>query len=263
MPSQLDKEFKLLSAMEQVVGPAVSSREQEMERRFLSDRLSGPLTILHAAQKHGLSPSSGAISTAERVTVHVVGANVVEMLGIIKWEFIGHRLPACEDLRLVFIGLELESHGEEEDGVCPGLTACEDCIDRGKSVTYEVRPTSYEKYFNSSAYTKPDVVAALNCGFHEFEAEEAKDTWRSSLPLLFSEVGVPVVFTSYTLTEAKRDLERVKRVVAEDGGRELSFDTSCQENPFRSFRPIRDYEFSENRDVFYNNQYYSVARSVK
>ena len=59
----------------------------------------------------------------------------MEMLGLIKWELVAHRLPACTDLRLVFIGPELREQGEEqEDGECPGLGECQDCSDDGRQV---------------------------------------------------------------------------------------------------------------------------------
>ena len=41
------------------------------------------------------------------LAVHIVGANVNEMLGIIKWQYLAHRLPALEKCRIVFIGPEL------------------------------------------------------------------------------------------------------------------------------------------------------------
>ena len=74
-----------------------------MEFRFLSDRLSGPLTILYGANKHGLSQGK-KIEDVTDLTVHIVGSNVIEMLGIIKWEYIVHRLPKLMNLHLVFIG---------------------------------------------------------------------------------------------------------------------------------------------------------------
>ena len=80
----------------------------EMEFRFLSDRLSGPLTIIHAMASLGDDIAAGVeVSRMRDLTVHIVGANVNEMLGIIKWEYLAHRLPALEKCRIVFIGPEL------------------------------------------------------------------------------------------------------------------------------------------------------------
>ena len=79
-----------------------------MEFRFLSDRLSGPLTIVHACSSLIDEMANGVeMGVCRDLTVHIVGANVVEMLGIIKWEYLTHRLPALENCRIVFIGPEL------------------------------------------------------------------------------------------------------------------------------------------------------------
>ena len=74
-----------------------------MEFRFLCDRLTGPLTILHSADKYGLAKGK-RVQDATELCIHIVGSNVIEMLGIIKWEYIVHRLPKLMNLHLVFIG---------------------------------------------------------------------------------------------------------------------------------------------------------------
>ena len=56
----------------------------EMEFRFLSDRLSSPLSLLFAGSKYGLN--NKRIETVRELNIHIVGSNVMEMLGIIKWE---------------------------------------------------------------------------------------------------------------------------------------------------------------------------------
>ncbi len=37
-------------------------------------------------------------------------------------------------------------------------------------------------------------------------------------------------------------------------------DAGAERNPYRSHRPIRDFEFNDNNDCFFNNNYYSVVR---
>jgi hypothetical protein len=62
------------------------------------------------------------------------------------------------------------------------------------------------------------------------------------------------VFTSYTKTEAGKDLDLIRKSC--DAIRVLR---SAQKNPFRSHRPIRDFEFDNDCDVFYSNNYFSVV----
>ena len=76
----------------------------EMEFRFLTDRLTGPLTIAYCGAKYGLNENIHIKNVKEQFTVHIVGSNINEMLGIIKWEYLLHRLPKLQTLHLIFIG---------------------------------------------------------------------------------------------------------------------------------------------------------------
>lgn len=70
--------------------------------------------------------------------------------------------------------------------------------------------------------------------------------------------GVPLVFTSYTKTEAVKDLELVKKHCDN-----LEILEAAQRNPFRSHRPIRDFEYDNDCDVFYSNNYLSLVQRRK
>ena len=114
-----------------------------------------------------------------------------------------------------------------------------------------------QEYSQSADYLVPDVVCAFNCGFHEFAGSgNEQDTWTESLPHLTKHCKVPLIFTSYTKTEALKDLELVKK--SRDN---LEVLVSGQRNPFRSHRPIRDYECDDDCDVFYSNNYFSLMYS--
>jgi len=237
----------------------------EMDFRFLTDRLSGPLTILYGCLSTNQPLASGVtITEARDLTVHIVGCNVVEMLGIIKWEYLLHRLPQLENYRVVFVGPELDDHGETEDGECVDINACQNCQQHGKSLVYEVRRTTYQQYVEKGQeegfFTYPDVVVAFNCGFHEFPKGSKEDTWRAGIQLLVREVGVPLIFTSYTKTEAEKDMAVFKDSLDDEVVSKVDFDVEGALNPFRSHRPVRDFELDNQRDVFYANQFIAVAR---
>ncbi len=71
---------------------------------------------------------------------------------------------------------------------------------------------------------------------------------------------VPLLFTSYTLSEARKDLALIRDL---NNKVDLCVDASCERNPYRSHRPIRDFEFNENDDCFFNNNFFSVVRRKK
>ena len=65
---------------------------------------------MHCGSKYGLAGGK-SLEKFETLVLHIVGSNITEMLGIIKWEYILHRLPKLKSLHLVFIGIELENEG--------------------------------------------------------------------------------------------------------------------------------------------------------
>ena len=91
---------------------------------------------------------------------------------------------------------------------------------------------------------------------------------------------MPLVFTSYTRTEAAKDLKAFKTAIQSheqqldigeaSGGKNKLFVRTSQvkievemaQNPFRSNRPIRDFEFDNNCDTFYSNQFLTVVRKL-
>ncbi|XP_037085848.1 putative protein MSS51 homolog, mitochondrial [Pollicipes pollicipes] len=222
---------------------------------FLTERLSFPLTVLHALQR---LPAGRPVQELERLTVHVVGAQMlVECLGIIKWEYLVHRLPALRAIRLVFVGPELfrgcgrDMAGAVEDS---GATRCEDCTRRQRDVVHEMRPTTYHAYCRGPHWTRPDVVVCFNSGIHEF-AEREEDTWRESLPFLVRHDDVPLILTAYTRTELDRDLAQLERAVPD-----LRTRLEPAKNPYGSTKPVRDMCREDDCDVFFLNQFLAVVQ---
>ncbi|XP_040576049.1 putative protein MSS51 homolog, mitochondrial [Lepeophtheirus salmonis] len=232
--------------------PGKANFMAELEFRFLTDRLSGPLSIIYSGVCSKLS-NERVIEDLKHLTIHIPGSNIMEMLGIIKFEYILHRLPQCESLKIVFVGPELDN---EEEGPCSSIRECGDCGDKGRSVLYELHRCEYKDFVSSPDYSLPDLITVFNCGFHEFENQSELDTWKNSLSSLTKNPGVPLVFTSYTLSEAQHDMRLVKAYA----NRSLNIILSCVNNPYRSHRPIRDLEFDGNVDVFYNNQFISIVK---
>ena len=101
-----------------------------------------------------------------------------------------------------------------------------------------------------------------------------KDTWAESLPYLIRNIDVPLVFTSYTRTEASKDLiaftQAIKQHEKQNLGSskliartdQVKVEVEMQLNPFRSNRSIRDFEFDNNCDTFYSNQFMTVVRKI-
>ena len=190
------------------------------------------------------------------MTVHIAGANVYEVMGIIKWEYLAHRLPALRNLQLVFIGPQLEE--EEEEGSV-NVGQCQDCTDLGRNISHQMFCLTYSEYRKVSSFSQPDIVIVQNCGFHEYDtaSQEWREGWGEGrgLQSLLHPAAL-LAFTSYTRTEAGADMERFSQHCQQD----VEILVNCEENKMRSHRPIRDWEMDEENDVFYSNQFLSVVR---
>ncbi|XP_059094618.1 putative protein MSS51 homolog, mitochondrial [Tigriopus californicus] len=246
---QIQRDFKKTKMVEMTALPPT----EQIRMRFLTDRLSGPMTLLYGMEKTSVRGGK-TLPDVEELTIHIVGSNVVEMVGIIRWEYVLHQVPKCSRLHVIFIGPELAP--EEPEGIIEELGACAECQDMGREMNYEIRRSLYKDYCESHDYTLPDLVAVFNCGFHENESNPGQETWKDSLPFLIQHCSVPLIFTSYCQSEAAKDLESMQKT-----GK--NFDTVlCKEiNPFQSYRPFRDHECDMNRDVFYTNQYLSIIKA--
>jgi len=236
--------------VEQPWTSAESILAEERDWAFLTNQLSGPLTILKQADR--FLPS---LSTTEELVVHVVGASIIEMMGLIKWEYLAHRLPALKSLTYVFIGPELE---EEDDEGGPKVLPCSACQDNGVLIEYVVHAGTYKSYLATQPKLQPNILLAQNCGFseHQKSSVEWEEGWASLDCLL--QHSAPVIFTSYTKEEAEQDLTRLLETVE----REVEVLARCEENSMRSQRPLRDWE-GVGGDLYYSNNFLSVVVSKK
>ena len=172
---------------------------------------------------------------------------------MLKWEYLAHRLPALKSLDIRFIGPRME----ENNNTTKLAETCDGCSKLGRVISHDFYKMSYQQFRELEDFSAPDLVLVQNCGFHEspLDSKEWTEGWAGLGSLLHSN-GVPVIFTSYTRTEALEDLSRFQEVC----GQELEVLVQCEENTMRSHRPRRDMGLEEEIDVFYNNYYINILR---
>ena len=226
---------------------------QELEFAFLTNQLSGVFTLLDIGHKF-LSD----FGTKSSLTVHIAGANINEMMGIIKWEVLAHRLPALRSFYVIFVGPELSKDKKGDHDTMQ--EQCDNCSSIGRTITYQMYTKTYQdfKRSDSSSEPDPDLVLVQNCGFHEHDvgSREWTEGWKGLGQLLHPVSKAPVIFTSYTKGEAEADMSRF----LEHCHRDVDILVNCQENVMRSHRPVRDWDNEDDKDVFYSNQYISVVK---
>jgi len=255
LPSNLDKEYlgtapDITHFVDKPWAVKEEITKEELDFAFLTNQLSGPLTLLDAASR--FLPE---LSTRTSLTVHIAGASLYEMMGIIKWEYLAHRLPNISNMQMVFIGPELEQEEEEQVPV----PQCGDCTTLGRSITYQTHSTTYQQMRKVDS-TVPDLVLVQNCGFSEYSTEAGSTEWEEGWAGLghLLHQGSILIFTSYTEGEAVTDLARF----LEHCDKEVEVLARCEENNMRSHRPIRDWEQDRDKDVFYSNQFISVVKQA-
>ncbi|KAF2357726.1 Zinc finger MYND-type, partial [Trinorchestia longiramus] len=232
---------------------------------MITERLSYPLSLLYALQNISLGPENTVLHEITELKLHVVGAkSFSELLGIIRWEYMAHRLPRLGQLRIVFIGPELFSDDQSGGDIVPenhilddsGMTMCEACQAKPRTIVYEMANMCYHDFVESSHYSRPDLLIAYNCGFHEHTQTETNRRWEPTLPLLVAARAVPLVFTSYTAEEAQQDLVALQAVAP------VELLLSPHRNPYSSLRPYREHE-TETQDVeplYFWNQFITCVR---
>lgn len=212
----------------------------ECQLLYNSEYLTRPLTVLYAIERLEFGVESN-------MTIHVIGANMIEVDGLDVWEILLHWLPSLNMLTIVLIGPELV-WGSIKPSVC------DYCTTKGMTVHVELRNMLYQDYVTSQWYEKPDFLIGYNTGIHEYvELGSAKDTWTPSIRTV-AEQNCPLVLTSYTLNEAIEQHKRLCIILEE-----AATDLCCIKNPFSSLRPHRDFESEE---VFYQNQFITIYHEL-
>lgn len=181
------------------------------------------------------------------MTVHVIGANLMELDGIEIWETLLHWLPQLTILNLMFVGPEfVKKNTNLDQRVC----AC--CNEKGMELNIKTIGVLYEEYVSSKKFVKPDIVIGYNLGIHEcVNLDSAEDKWSSSIRKL-PDLNCPFILTSYTADEAKNEHKRLQSILNKPINYFL-----CERNPFSSLRPHRDFE---SESVYYQNQYLIIYK---
>ncbi|XP_076283097.1 uncharacterized protein LOC143210266 [Lasioglossum baleicum] len=214
----------------------------EEETMIDSEYLTRPLTFCYAMKKLCI------FSWEENITIHVIGANMIEISGIDFWEILLHWLPKSTEAKIVLIGPELCSDSAS-------LNLCKNCQSNNKQLSIQMHNVFYSNYVNSTSYTKPNFIIGYNAGISEYQdIKLGNDTWAQSLQTI-AEQTCPFILTSYTLSEAREEQTRLETV--------LNHNSKCiflGHNPYSGLRPYRDFE---TEDVYYQNQYIIIYKTLR
>ncbi|XP_033338385.2 uncharacterized protein LOC117227349 [Megalopta genalis] len=215
---------------------------EEEETTIDSEYLTRPLTFFYAMKKLKI------FSWEKNITIHIIGANMVEVSCIYFWEILLHWLPESTEAKIVLIGPELCSDSTS-------INLCGNCRLNKKQLSIQMHNVFYKHYVNSTSYVKPNFIIGYNAGFSEYENFKlGNDTWAQSLQTV-AEQNCPLILTSYTMSEARKEQTRLEVV--------LNRNLKCSflgQNPYSGLRPYRDFE---TEGVFYQNQYIIIYKTLR
>ncbi|KAK2718309.1 hypothetical protein QYM36_005573 [Artemia franciscana] len=251
-----------------MLGPKRSSNYDNATFSCLTEFASYPLTVIYAIQalEKVISKGKGtfkptAINSLNSIVIHVVGAELIfECNNIIKWDiFFAHLLPNLKYLRIVFIGPDLVSSPcIIPTGVCNEDLRCPRCSSSGRNIEYDFQPDIlYQDYVKTKHYIKPTVIIAFNCGLYRDTGHSERDTWAPCIEYLTKDPFIPLILTAYTSEEAPKDVERVMRTV------KAEVLVKPQRNPYRSYKPCRNFINEDSIPVMYKNNYFSILRGTE
>ncbi|XP_037039979.1 uncharacterized protein LOC119076981 [Bradysia coprophila] len=211
--------------------------------------LSNVATVLHALNQ--IQDYKSMVTSI--LTIHIVGANT-EIALFTRYEcwLLFYWLPTIFYINLVFIGPELPTKN--------GFTEISYKSNRKKTVKVTYKKMKYEE-FATTIDTEPDLIVSLNCGFAEHENGQ-NNPWREAIAVMLKYSNTPIVFTSYTKTEAIADMKVVRKVADEA---DCKFKIICdgELNLFRDNRPLRNFIGYKTDAIYYYNGYLSVILTHK
>ena len=219
---------------------------------FVTDGLSLPLTILFSLGQPAVL-GKDKVPSLTRLVVHVVGASVIEELGVSKFLELTRLLPALEYLRIVSIGPDIEElvvdfppEGRPLNFVDPTGShireGCDARIQRRRGYYHDVAKDLDEA---------PTLIVAAHAGIHDAIYTES---WRPTIEQIASR-EVPFVVTGYNEKEVQAD-----RHCLEGFGSKIVVGPAA--NPFRGLRPFLD-PMRDPSDFIFSNSHLVVCRGSR
>ena len=117
--------------------------------------------------------------------------------------------------------------------------------------------------YENCDFITSDIIISFNCGFHEIQNEY--NPWKKAILKMLRHKNVPIIFTSFTLSESKKDCE-IFQSIAKNIGINIESIHENQKNPFKNPYPLinvyRHLDVGEQKDVdeplYYINNFINI-----
>lgn len=151
-----------------------------------------PLTIAEALER-----AYPDIATKTSLSIHILGSEIREALGMGVAEELLHIFPRVQTLKLYHIGPHARP---QDDFFRADNIACAACQKRGRSRIHRASNKLYHdcKWSSPNSPSRADLVVAFNTGMSSVE----EVGWVKTLSLILDN-GTPAVFTAYSEMESR------------------------------------------------------------
>ncbi|XP_051160579.1 uncharacterized protein LOC127281110 [Leptopilina boulardi] len=206
------------------------------QRLMTSNLITSSLTLRYFINKFD------SFLTMQTMVIHIIGVKEKDFIEENSWKIFLYSMKELKDLKIIFIGPQVPN--------CPETIIVETSDFHAigvKRLKIEYRSITYDKYFTSKKFIKPQIILGCNLNIHESKLFEiSKNTWKETI-LTVEKVGVPFILTSGT----KERAEMEHKIICDLLGKSVNFQF-FQENPFASLCPERDFE---TEGVMYANKF--------
>ena len=204
---------------------------------LISDALSLPLTALYALQKLNLSK--------KKLKIHILGAIHSEIVEEGLWIMLNW-LTGLKKLELTFFNTDISTLPIKytTDLLFPDLSFFGE-----KGFVVSAHSIRYDHYCKLGSVEKPHIILGYNLNIHEIDYGISEYNWKDII-LAVKKMNVPFVMTSGSEEKAKRDHRKLCSFL----GEKVEFST-CEENPFASLFPERDFELE---GLCYRNKFITI-----
>ncbi|KAG0648277.1 Zinc finger MYND domain-containing 17 [Hyphodiscus hymeniophilus] len=190
------------------------------------------------------------LATKPNITLHLVGANAVELGSLMLFEELLHLLPTLQNLHVVFVGPELPRSVSGEDESTP-LDCCPECTGLKRTRSLAMTTCAYHDYAAREGYQAPDLAVAFQTG----HALEEIASWAPTIRYLAREARHPTVFTTFNEHEMLSELAGLKTLGAR-------FIVEGERNRWRGMRPMLDPLEELESSAYYQHQYWYIVAGL-
>ena len=207
-----------------------------MYHLLATDTLTMPLSIVAA-----LEDSNREILTKQTISVHIVGADIKELLNLMIFEEMLHLLPSLTHLRITLIGtLKVDDPNDRLSQEIP-TNVCQSCSQDARTRTTTVYQGFYHDFATNPKYQRPDIAVL----FHSGRTQAAQASWRPTTRFLV-ESGSLTLCTTYNLGEATEEAAELDSLGA-------NFIVRPEVNKWQSLFPLPDFNEGPEHGLYYHN----------